>query len=161
MKSRRLRSMRGSTLVEFALLLPLLFILCMGATDFGRLFYHAVITANSAGVGAFHGAQNNVTAGQTSLMERRAKEEAKNLPASDTDAQANAFCDCPDNPAYEDSDGNLVNTVNCLDVNACGAYGPPRGFVRVRASNTFRTLGPYPAIPQITQIGRHGYMRVQ
>jgi len=157
MKDRR----RGGTLVEFALVSPLLLMLCMGATDFGRLFYHAVITSNAAGVGAFHGAQNNVTAGQTGLMEWKAEEEASNLPAADTTATADSFCDCPNNPATEASDGSLQNTVNCLNATACGTYGAPRGFVRVRATNSFQTLGPYPGIPYTTQINRHGFMRVE
>lgn len=159
--ARKNRATAGSTLVEFALVLPLLFLLCMGATDFGRLFYHAVVTANAAGVGAFHGAQNNITFGQLSLMEQKARQDALNLPDADTNAIADNFCDCPGSPAFEDSNGALQNTVDCLDESACSTYGPPRTFVRVRTQNNFRTLGPYPGIPHLTVIGRSGYMRVQ
>ena len=160
-KRQILDKRRGSTLVEFALVAPLMLLLCLGATDFGRLFYHAVITANAAGVGAFHGAQSNVAAGQTGLMELKAKDEARNLPAADTSAVANNFCDCPNNPVTEDGNGALQNTVDCLNATACGAYGAPRAFVRVQAANTFRTLGPYPGIPYTTQVGQHAFMRVQ
>ena len=43
-------SLRGQAAVEFALLLPVLMLLCLGAVDFGRLMY-GVVTVNNA---AFH-----------------------------------------------------------------------------------------------------------
>ena len=51
---RDARSVEGAALVEFALIAPLLLVLCMAAVDFGRLFYDGVAVANAAGTGAFH-----------------------------------------------------------------------------------------------------------
>jgi Flp pilus assembly protein TadG len=42
--------------VEFAVTFPLLMLLCLGATDFGRLCFHAVTIANAAATGASYGA---------------------------------------------------------------------------------------------------------
>lgn len=50
LKRRGLRKSRGQALVEFALLLPMLTTLMLGAVDFGRVMY-AVVTVNNA---AFH-----------------------------------------------------------------------------------------------------------
>lgn len=36
---RRARRMRGSSVIEFALVAPMFFLLCAGVTDFGRLFF--------------------------------------------------------------------------------------------------------------------------
>lgn len=43
---------RGQSLVEFALVLPLLLMLVLGAMDFGRLFYTKMVITNAAREGA-------------------------------------------------------------------------------------------------------------
>jgi TadE-like protein len=49
---------RGQSLVEFALVLPVLLLLLGGAVDLGRLFYAQVAISNAAKEGAFFGASN-------------------------------------------------------------------------------------------------------
>ena len=44
----------GQSLVEFALILPLLLMLVLGALDFGRLFYTKIILTNAAREGAYY-----------------------------------------------------------------------------------------------------------
>ena len=39
---------RGQSLIEFALTLPILLLLVIGAMDFGRMFYIKVVTTNAA-----------------------------------------------------------------------------------------------------------------
>ncbi len=149
--SRKARGKRGSTTVEFALTLPLLFLMCMGATDFGRLFYNAVTVANAAGTGAFYGTRNNIYATDRTGMETAARNDAQNL--SSVTATADYFCDCPDNPGP-------ASGVDCI-TGTCGAFGLPRLYVRTDVRQTFETVGPYPGIPRSTIIGRNGFMRVQ
>lgn len=50
-------SQRGQSLVEFALLLPILVILLLGLLDLGRLFYAYVGVTGAAAEGADHGAR--------------------------------------------------------------------------------------------------------
>jgi hypothetical protein len=50
------RSLLGQSLVEFALLLPLLLLLLLGAIDFGRVFFGWVAVNNAARVGADYAA---------------------------------------------------------------------------------------------------------
>jgi Flp pilus assembly protein TadG len=55
---RRRRSSRGQSLVEFALVLPVLLILVLMAIDFGRLFSSWVTLNNAARVAANYAAAN-------------------------------------------------------------------------------------------------------
>ena len=45
-------SLRAQALVEFALLLPLLLVLILGAMDLGRVFYYKIVLTNAAREGA-------------------------------------------------------------------------------------------------------------
>ena len=144
---------RGGAMVEFALAFPLLLLMCLGATDFGRLFFHAVTVANAASVGAFYGAQSNVASAQFSQMEMRATEDAANLTG--VTATATRFCECP---------GETPTAVSCSQATnpaACPGYGPPRAYVRTDARQTFQTVVNSPGIPASTVVGRNAFMRVQ
>ena len=162
---KKAKSKRGGAMVEFALTLPLLLMLCMGATDFGRLFYHAVVVANSAYVGSFHGAQRFSTAGQFPIMELKAEEEAANIIAgnliADFSAESDKVCDCPDSPAFIDSSGQLQNTIDCDLFSTCPGYGTRRAYIRTKARQTFAVFGPYPGIPETTRVGRDVLLRVK
>ena len=155
---------QGAALVEFALVLTLLFMLTMGATDFGRIFFHAITLANAAGTAVFYGAQGNFYAGQPDAVEQRAVEDAGNLTG--VTATASQFCECP--PAGTDDFTSDPTTVNCglaatPGTCAAGAYGLPRVYVRTDVRETFSTLAPYPGIlpSGSTVVGRDGFMRVQ
>ena len=54
---RRDRS-RGQSVVEFALVLPILLLLLAATIDFGRLFYAYVAVENAAKEGALYGARS-------------------------------------------------------------------------------------------------------
>lgn len=49
---------RGAAAVEFALILPLLITLLLGATDFGRFAYNYIAVTNAARAGASYGSMN-------------------------------------------------------------------------------------------------------
>lgn len=57
-RSSRLPRARGQSLVELALVLPIVLLLIGAATDLGRLFYAYVSIENAAKEGAFYGALN-------------------------------------------------------------------------------------------------------
>lgn len=155
MRNKVLRNRKreqGSAMVEFAVLLPLLFMLCMGATDFGRLFYHAVTVANAAGTGAFYGSLHRVNGAQTWIQEQRAIEDANNIEG--VTAAAENFCECPGDPP------TVIDCGEADNPNACPGYGLPRIYVRTGVQQTFETLGPYPGIPSSTNVNRTIFMRV-
>ena len=58
MRTRRERSSRGQSLVEFAIILPVFILVIGGAIDLGRLFFAYVATESSAKEGAMYGATN-------------------------------------------------------------------------------------------------------
>src|SRR4029077_10530393 len=53
-----LRSQSGQSLVELALLTPLLLLLLVGTVEMGRYAYISVLVANAARAGAAYGAQS-------------------------------------------------------------------------------------------------------
>ena len=69
--TERFGSRRGGAMVEFALVFPLLLVLCLAAGDFGRLFFHGVTVVNAASSGAHYGSLNNGFAAQSGEMESR------------------------------------------------------------------------------------------
>ena len=52
MNSNKHKSLRAQALVEFALLLPILLVLILGAMDLGRVFYVKTVLTNAAREGA-------------------------------------------------------------------------------------------------------------
>ena len=65
------RSERGQSLVEFALVLPMLLVLLLGIADFGRIFQAGIVTETAARNGA-----------ETAALERlRAKPPSGSGPA--------------------------------------------------------------------------------
>src|SRR5438105_4061825 len=70
---QRVRSRRaGAAAVEFAIVLPVLVTVLLGATDFGRFSYSAIAVANAARAGAAYGSMNSfsssVSAWQTGIQ---------------------------------------------------------------------------------------------
>ena len=142
----------GAALVEFALTLPLLLGLCMAATDFGRIFYHAVSISNAAGVGAFFGARDIVHSGDFGGQEAHAVDDTKNLSASSqpVTAEADQHCVCP----------GSSTAIDCADTTqTCGTYGLPRGYVKVTVRQQFPLLAPWPMIGGPSEVSKTAFFR--
>ena len=149
-------------MVEFALVFPLLLVLCLAAGDFGRLFFHGVTVVNAASSGAHYGSLNNGFAAQSGEMESRAQRDAGDLGG--VTATATQYCDCPPvDPADFMTDAAVVSCDLAAIPGTCsgGAYGLPRVYVRTDVSQTFETVGPYPSIPETTVVSGRAFMRVQ
>ncbi len=153
-RSRR----RGNAAVELGVSIPLILLLTLGATDFGRLFYSAVTVVGSSVAGAFFGAHNNLYSVDSSGMQGLASSSATNLES--VTANGTEYCDCPDDPASGPDD--TARTVDCTNaVCTASGYGIPRLFVPMKVTHNFQTFGPYPWIPSATPITRSTFMRVQ
>jgi len=68
------RRRQGAAAVEFALVLPVLVTILIGATDFGRFYYSAIAVTNAARAGAAYGCMNpydssNSTAWQAGITQ--------------------------------------------------------------------------------------------
>jgi Flp pilus assembly protein TadG len=66
----------GQALVELAIVLPLLIILCMGAVDFGRLYYHFIAVESAAAAGAQYGCASTGRAGSANGIREAALAQA-------------------------------------------------------------------------------------
>lgn len=141
---------RGSIMVEAALVVPLAFLLCVGATDFARLFYHALTVKGASSGAALYGAQELLRSGDISGMESRATADAGNLEG--VTATPTQVCKCPNDPPF-----------SCVDYNTtvCAGYGKARAYVRVQVNQDFATVGRYWNVPNQTNIREASWMRVQ
>ncbi len=107
----------GQSLVEFALVLPILMFIFAGAVDMGRLFYAFVAVDNAAREGAMFGSRNPICATSTSSnlcadpenAEWRIRREAANI----TFAVATPSCLAPDGSSRASSPSSP--TANCRD----------------------------------------------
>ncbi len=99
----------------------------------------------------------------TSEMKDAAEQDVGDVatPASpDLTVIADRYCDCPDNPATGPIDPNAVNcaTGTC----AVNGYGAPRVYVRTLVGYNFTPLAKaFPAIPDVVNVNRSAYIRVQ
>jgi len=157
-----MNSRKGSVFVEFAMLFSVLVLLVMAAGDFGRIFFDGIIVQNSASTGAHWGSISTGHAASISKVEARALQDTDTL--ADVLAIASQFCECPpNNPNDFTTPGTIVSCDLAGVEGTCtaGTYGYPRVYVKTRVETIFQTIGPYPGIPQNSEVSREAYMRVQ
>ncbi len=136
----------GTSLIEFALVAPVLIFLLVGVVEVGRYTTFAVMASNAARAGAQYGAQNLTTALDTSGMSAAALKDAQNLPAFS--APANYLCSI--------SGGALATCPS----NANGAPQNTVYYVQVRVTGTFKSLLNYPGIPSSIPVSGSATIRV-
>ena len=127
--------------------MPFLFLLTMGATDFGRLFHHALTVTHAAGLASEFGGYDNLHAVKYTEMETLAVADAFEVKGAT--ATADHRCVCTAGGA----------SVSCA-LDTCGG-NPPRVYVTVAVQHNFKTMGSYPYIPETSVIGREAWRRVQ
>jgi Flp pilus assembly protein TadG len=138
----------GAASVELALLMPLLVLMFLGVADFGRAFYWVITLAHAARAGAQFGAQGTTNAANATGIRQAALDEAQNIGSIDVSSAR--ICEC--------DDGTVVD---CATTPSCGSYGVPRVFVRVTTSTEFRTVVPYPGVPDTVSLSRTAILRLQ
>ena len=115
----------GAAVVELAVLLPLLVMLFILATDFARIFYFSVTLNNCARAGALY-AYDPTAAPESAFASAQAAAlaEATNLSPQPT-----------------------ITTTNGTDSSG-------RAYVEVTANYTFQTITSFPGIPNNLQLSR-------
>lgn len=144
------RRRQGSIMVESALVIPLAFLLCVGAADFARLFYHALTVKGASSGAALYGAQELIRSGDIAGMQTRAERDADNLDG--IAATPTQVCRCPGADPFPCADYNTT---------VCSGYGLARAYVRVQVNQDFSTIGRYWNIPSQVNIREASWMRVQ
>jgi len=168
---------RGGAVAELAIAMPFIFMMMLGAVDFGRMLTVSTRVADATYAAAAYGAQSTSTAQDTNGMRNVALHElgldvsastttktglvvgdASALTATahatastkDYDIAATRYCECEDH-----------KSVDC-DTGACAAgSGNRRVYVRVRVGTTFLTVFDYPGIPHEVTITRQTEMRAR
>ena len=87
----------GQALVELAVAVSLLVLICLGAVEFGQVAYTSTEVASAAKAGAQYGAQNGATASDTSGITNAATAAAPSL--SGLAVSATYACACSDGTA--------------------------------------------------------------
>ena len=138
------KSQRGTAMIEFALLAPVLIFLVIGIIEVGRYVYFGVLAAHAAEAGAQYGAQNLTNATNLTGMSSAATADAGNLGWTVT---AQTLCS---------SGGSTPSS-------PCPSGTPGSGviyYVKVNVSGTFHSLLNYPGIPTAAPVGASTIMRV-
>jgi Flp pilus assembly protein TadG len=138
------RSQSGSSLIEFAIVLPMLILLLIGIVEIGRYATFAIMAANAARAGAQYGAQNLTTARDASGMQNAALADAQNLSSWATPS-AQTLCSV--------NGGALGSCPTPLPANT--VY-----YVSVAVSGTFSSLLDYPLIPKKLTVSGNAVMKV-
>lgn len=135
----------GSSLVEMAIFLPLLFLLLSGVVDFGRAYYLANEVAGAAHAGAVYGSQD-IT--DTTDMVTAAKLNAPDV--SGINPTASWGCEC--------SDGTHPST-SCTTTPSCTSPASEVYYATVTATATYTPIMPWKGIGSSFTITRSATMR--
>lgn len=134
----------GSSVVEVALLMPVLLLILVGAVDLGRAYFMAIEVSSAAHAGALYGVQNPT---DTSGMESAAKLNASDVSSLVTTATYG--CEC--------SDGTLQNA-SCTSAPTACPFNVVN-YVQVGTSATYTTLIDWPGIPSSVALAGSAWMR--
>jgi Flp pilus assembly protein TadG len=160
----RRRRQRGQGIAEFALVVPLMFLLAVAVGDFGRLFNAAVATESAAreaadygaflGSGAWSSSQSPWTANDTEMRLR-----ACTAMAGQTDFE-NTAGTCSGNPVMtwrlEDANGTSPPSIDCGT--RVGLVAPCR--IHVTVTFVFRPIIAVPPIPSTLTLTRESWFAI-
>jgi Flp pilus assembly protein TadG len=158
-----MHSQKGQSLVEVALLTPLLLAMLLGAIELGRYAYLSILVANAAHAGALYAAQGPGQAGDTPGIIQAADNDFENNGQNVTvlAVSSQIACGC-------ESGGTIASP---LTGSSCSAYSVSQSqadcsvgywtnMVTVTASAKFHSLFNYPWIPSTLPVTRQSTMQV-
>jgi Flp pilus assembly protein TadG len=145
----------GQSVVEFALILPVLLLLSLGVIEVGRFAYISILVANAARAGAAYGAQSLTRSADTAGISTAAKNDFLSNGQTSLTVTSAPTCGC-------DSNGTTTSAA-CTGVSAgsCPGGGHWVVLVRVTAGGTYNSLFNYPGIPRNMTLSNTAIMRVQ
>jgi Flp pilus assembly protein TadG len=154
-----LLSPSGQSLLEVALLTPILLALLLGVIELGRYAYFSILVGNAARAGAAYGAQNLVVSVDIPGIQTAADNDFQNNGqiTSNLLVIPSTSCGC-------DSNGSVTPASSCST-----AADPTAGtctsghwvvMVSVTASGTINPLFNYPGIPKSLTVSNTATLRV-
>ena len=132
-------------MVEMVVALPLLVLIAVGVTDYGRVYFPSIAVANAARAAAEWGAQNVGNAAKTTDIQNFGQLDGAEAGVTVTASP----------PIYK-CGGTVVSASS-----TCAGYGPPRVYVEVVASKSVSMLIHYPGLPASVLISRKATFRAQ
>ena len=141
-----LSSEKGTSVLEMALLTPLLLFLLLGIIEVGRYAELSILVANAARAGAQYGAQSLVTAALTnqSNVQQAAVNDASSVLTTSNVSISTWSCNSNSptaQPPCPNSDSQVV-------------------YIQVNTTGTFSSLFHYPGIPSSFTVNGMAQMRV-
>jgi Flp pilus assembly protein TadG len=135
------RSENAQSLIELALLTPLLLVLLIGLAEMGRYAYFGILVGNAARAGAAFAAQNLADSVDTADINTAAQNDCQNCASLSTaglNIISSASCGC---------DNGGTTTASACSGGTAGtcAAGHWVVTVTVTASGTFKPMFTYPA----------------
>jgi Flp pilus assembly protein TadG len=138
----------GQSLVELALVLPILLLLLVGTIEIGRFAYYSILVANAARAGAQYGAQGLLTAADNAGMLTAAQNDGQNVTGLTVSAIQQCGC----------TGAGLSGT--CPVAPPCTLPNHSLVYVEVTATGIFTSLFNYPGIPPSITLTSTEKMRV-
>ena len=141
---RRFQSDEGASLVEIALVLPLLLFIVLATIDFARGYYFANEVAGAARAGAVYGTTNPTDSTGITDAVKDAAPDVSNISLS----SSSWGCEC--------SDGTSASS-SCSSAPSCSAnivY-----YVKVTATASYTTMLPWTGIPSSLTLSSSSEMR--
>jgi Flp pilus assembly protein TadG len=154
-----LMSQSGQSLLEVALLTPMLLALLLGVIELGRYAYFSILVGNSARAGAAYGAQNLVLSVDITGIQTAANNDFQNNGQNINKLSVNpsTSCGC-------DSNGSVTPASSCSTTADPTAGTCTSGhwvvMVSVTASGTINPLFNYPGIPKSLTVSNTATLRV-
>jgi len=141
------RSQTGQSVLEVALLAPVLLLMLVGAIEIGRYAYFAIEATNAARAGVQYGAQNLIDSKDLAGITTAAQNDAPELASLNVSARN--LCACSTNPSHY---------VGC-PAKHCGA-GHAVVFLEVGTTAQVPSLFHYPGLPATFTANGKAIMRV-
>ncbi|HEY2823113.1 MAG TPA: TadE/TadG family type IV pilus assembly protein [Candidatus Acidoferrum sp.] len=134
----------GQTILEMALMLPLLLLLLVGVIEIGRYAYFDILISNAARAGAQYGAQSVIHSADSAGIKNAAHDDG--LAAMTI--TPNQQCSCSPTATPVDCGGGGIGCAQ------------PLVYVQVQATDTYNSLFSYPGIPRSMTLSSTVTMRV-
>ena len=135
---------RGNALLELAFAAPVIAIVLTGVLDVGGMAYTSMTLQSAARSGAQYAMKNPTdTAGI-----QQAVINSSGLDPQQVTVTSNNFCECANG-----------SSVTCGGV--CADGGANRAYVSVAVQQSYRTLLPYPGVPDQIGLGGQSTFRIQ
>lgn len=128
----------GQSLLELALLTPLLLLLVIGTIEMGHYAYIAILVNNAARAGVSWGAQSHITAGDSPDIAAVAAADFDNNGPSNLTVTSAYSCGC--------DNGGTVTSISCTTTCAIGS-GNLVVLLQVTATGKYKSLFNWPGIP--------------